>query len=70
MDHESICDCRFLEQCETFADSLIGRDRKGAGGFGCYGQDDVYRSKHCRTFTCSYLCMVLTDAAHQPMPGG
>ena len=68
MDHEAICDCHFRQRCETFRDPLIDDDRKGPEGHGCVGQSDLYRGKHCKSFTCSYLTMVLTDALKQPLP--
>jgi len=67
MDHEAICDCPFLARCETFADPLIDQRRKGPEGLGCQGQNDRYRGKHCKTFACAYLSMVLTDAL-KPTP--
>ena len=72
MDHEAICDCAFRDRCETFSDPLIDGRRKGPEGFGCVQQSDVHRGKHCRTFGCAYLSMVLSDALTprqgRPMP--
>jgi len=61
MDHEAICDCPFKDTCETYADPLIGESRKGPDGLGCAGVNDIYRRKHCKTFGCRYLSMVLSD---------
>jgi len=69
MDHDETCDCHFQRSCATFNDSLIEDARKGPEGFGCRGGNDVYRGKHCRTFRCSYLTMVLSDTLKQPLPG-
>ena len=68
MDHEVICSCQFMDQCQTFNDSLIGEERKGPSGFGCRSQSDFYRGKHCRTFACAYLSIVLSDAMRHPAP--
>lgn len=68
VDHETVCDCRFADKCETFKDSLIDDERKGPEGFGCREQHDLYRGKHCRTFACAYLSLVLTDAVKHPAP--
>ena len=62
MDHEAICDCPFMARCETHADPLIGEKRKGPDGLGCQGQSDTYRGKHCRSFACAYLSIVVADA--------
>ena len=68
MDHQAICDCGFRGHCETYNDSLIDDARKGPGGLGCREQSDIYRGKHCRTFACSYLSMVISDGLKQPVP--
>ncbi len=68
MDHESICNCQFREHCETFIDPLIDKARKGPTGLGCREQNDLYRAKHCHTFSCAYLSLVLSDALRQPVP--
>jgi hypothetical protein len=68
MDHETICDCLFKAHCETYHDPLIAADRKGPDQLGCVGAIDVHRAKHCRSFACKYLCVVLTDALRQPPP--
>ena len=68
MDHEAICDCQFRDTCATFNDSLIEEARKGPSGLGCRGQSDVHRGKHCRTFACAYLSVVISDALRQPVP--
>jgi hypothetical protein len=68
MDHEAICDCPFLARCASFGDPLISEDRKGPRGMGCTGQSDLYRSRHCRSFGCQYLSMVISDAMKQPPP--
>jgi hypothetical protein len=57
----------FMRECETFGDRLIDDDKKGPNGFGCREQSDTYRSRHCRTFACAYLSMVITDALKQPV---
>ena len=67
VDHEAICDCPFMDHCQTYTDPLIGKGRKGPEGMGCHVQNDVYRGKHCRKFALTYLTMVLEDAAkHLP----
>jgi len=66
MDHEAVCDCQFAEHCQTFNDPLIDEARKGPEGLGCRGQNDIHRGKHCRTFACAYLSLVVTDALKQP----
>jgi len=68
MSHEAVCDCQFMDHCATFNDSLVDELRKGPAGLGCRGQDDIYRSKHCRTFACSYLSMVVSDVLRGPAP--
>lgn len=65
MDHEEISDCVFKDHCATFSDSLIGDNRKGPSGLGCRGQNDIYRGKHCRKFTCAYLSVVISDQMGQ-----
>ena len=62
MDHEAICDCAFKGRCATFNDPLIDAPRKGPSGLGCRGQTDHHRARHCRTFACSYLSLVFSDA--------
>ena len=69
MDHEAICDCPFLGHCATFSDRLIDPARKTAGGLGCRGENDVYRGRHCHTFSCSYLSIVISDALRPPGRG-
>ena len=64
-DHETICDCQFKQHCESFADLLIEEHQKGPSGFGCHGQNDLHRSKHCKTFRCNYMCMVFSDGLKQ-----
>ena len=66
VDHETICNCRFMDRCETFNDPLIDEARKGPGGSGCRGRDDFYRGRHCRTFACAYLSVVISDAVRHP----
>jgi len=61
MEHDKICDCPFKDRCETYADPLIDASRKGIAGLGCTGQDNFYRSRHCKTFSCKYLCVLLAD---------
>jgi len=61
MDHEAVCDCPFKAKCQTYNDPLIHRLRKGPHGLGCVGRNDVYRGKHCKTFACGYLSMVLSE---------
>lgn len=61
MDHAAVCDCPFKDTCETYADKLIGKARKGSKGFGCEGQSDLHRRKHCKGFRCKYLSLVLSD---------
>jgi len=61
MDHETICDCAFRDTCVTYADPLIDKWRKGSKGFGCEDRSDFYRSKHCKSFGCRYLSVVLSD---------
>ncbi len=68
MDHEVLCDCPFMDGCATFNDPLISKDQKDPQGLGCRQQTDIYRGKHCRTFACAYLSMVVSDAFRQPMP--
>ena len=41
VDHETVCDCRFADECETFKDPLIDNERKGREGFGCRQQHDL-----------------------------
>ena len=62
MDHEALCDCPFVDRCSTFSDPLIDRVRKGPEGFGCHDQNDHHRGRHCRTFRCSYLTLLVADA--------
>lgn len=69
MDHEAICDCPFRSCCATFSDPLIDDGRKGPDGMGCLRQSDVYRTKHCKTFCCTYLSTVLSDVLKQPAGG-
>jgi len=64
MDHEAICDCPFMEECSTFNDRLISQAQKGPEGMGCVDQNDVYRSKHCKSFSCKYLSVMLSDMLH------
>lgn len=66
MDHEEISDCPFKDHCAAFNDSLIADNRKGPGGLGCRGQNDIYRGKHCRKFACAYLSMVVSDGLKPP----
>ena len=66
MDHEGICDCRFLARCATHDDPLIAASRKGPNGFGCRQQSDVHRAKHCKAFACSYLTVLLSDIVKHP----
>jgi len=61
MDHQAVCDCPFKGQCATYRDRLIPAAQKDADGLGCEGQNDLYRSEHCRTFACKYLASVLGD---------
>ena len=61
MDHEVICDCSFKDTCGTYSDRLIDEWRKGPKGFGCHGRSDFYRSRHCKTFSCRYLSVILSD---------
>jgi hypothetical protein len=68
MDHEARRDCPFLGRCDTFRDRLIREDRKGPKGFGCRKQTDVFRSRHCHSFRCMYLTMVITDALGEGRP--
>lgn len=69
MDHEAICDCPFMDRCQTYADPLVGRSRKGPSGLGCTGRNDLYRRQHCKTFGCAYLSMVLSGLiSHRPGP--
>ena len=68
MDHEAICDCPFMDHCETFGDPLIDKVRKGPDGLGCRDQNDIYRGRHCRTFACAYLSMVVSDVLKHPAP--
>jgi len=53
-----------MEECSTYNDPLISRSRKGPKGFGCVGRNDVHRSKHCKSFACKYLSVMLTDMLH------
>jgi hypothetical protein len=69
MDHEAICDCQFRGHCPTFGDPLVDDERKGPAGFGCRSQSDRYRGRHCRTFACAYLSMVVSDALRHPPQG-
>jgi len=50
MDREAVRDCQFKAVCEAYNDPLIDGARKGGAGMGCQGQNDLYRSRHCRTF--------------------
>jgi len=61
MGHEAVCECPFKGQCATYRDRLIPAAQKGADGLGCDGQNDLYRTEHCRTFACKYLASVLGD---------
>ena len=67
MGHETVCDCIFINTCETYADSLIIEARKGKAGLGCTDANDIHRRQHCKTFACRYLSMVLADMmGHHP----
>lgn len=67
MDHEAIRDCPFRDRCQTYKDTLVPRSRKGPNGLGCAGRSDIYRGKHCNTFTCAYLSMVVSGMIfHKP----
>jgi hypothetical protein len=68
MDRQTICDCCFKDHCQTFSDPLIEQARKGAAGLGCRGQNDLHRARHCRTFRCASLSLVLNDLLKQPAP--
>lgn len=68
MDHETMCDCPFADHCQTYADPLIDKTRKGPTGFGCRGQNDIYRGKHCHVFACAYLSMVVSDVLKHQAP--
>ena len=59
MDHEAICNCPFMDTCETYADTLVAEARKGPDGLGCRGTGDLHRREHCKPFACRYLTMVL-----------
>jgi len=61
MDHDAICDCAFKGTCGTYADPLIDVRRKGPEGFGCEARSDFHRSRHCKTFSCRYLSVILSD---------
>ena len=61
MDHEAICNCPFMDTCETYADDLVPGARKGPDGLGCAGASDTHRREHCKTFACRYLTSVFAD---------
>ena len=69
MDHTAICNCPFRETCDTYVDPLIDGSMKGDSGFGCAGQDNFYRTRHCKSFRCKALSVLLTDVM-TPRPAG
>ena len=64
MDHETVCNCPFMDTCETYADPLVAEARKGPEGRGCTGANDEHRRKHCKPFACRYLSMILSGMFH------